>query len=40
VQLSFNTASAQAFGVLATTPAIHAAAVARLADRAKALSAR
>jgi myo-inositol-1(or 4)-monophosphatase len=39
VQLSFNTASALAFGVLATTPAIHAAAVARLAERAKVLSA-
>ncbi len=34
--LFFNTPSAQAFGVLATTPGIHAAAVERLADRAKA----
>jgi myo-inositol-1(or 4)-monophosphatase len=33
--LSFNTPSAQAFGVLATTPGIHAAAVARLAERAR-----
>ena len=40
VQLSFNTASAQAFGILATTPAIHAAAVARLAERAKEMSAQ
>jgi len=39
VPLAFNTPSAQAFGVLATTPGIHAAAVARLAERAKALSA-
>ena len=38
VPLAFNTASAQAFGVLATTPDIHVAAVARLAERAKALS--
>ncbi|OYY89939.1 MAG: 3'(2'),5'-bisphosphate nucleotidase CysQ [Sphingomonas sp. 28-66-16] len=35
--LAFNTPSAQAFGVLATTPGIHAAAVARLADRARAI---
>jgi len=34
--LAFNTPSAQAFGVLATTPRIHAAAIERLADRAKA----
>ena len=34
--LSFNTASAQAFGVLVTTPGIHAAAVDRLSARAKA----
>ncbi|MGJ3647550.1 inositol monophosphatase family protein [Sphingomonas sp. GlSt437] len=33
--LAFNTPSAQAFGVLATAPGIHAAAVARLADRAR-----
>jgi myo-inositol-1(or 4)-monophosphatase len=33
--LDFNTPDAQAFGVLATTPGIHADAVARLADRAK-----
>jgi len=33
--LHFNTPSAQAFGVLATAPGIHAAAVERLADRAK-----
>ncbi|MET3762847.1 3'(2'),5'-bisphosphate nucleotidase CysQ [Sphingomonas sp. UYEF23] len=37
--LVFNTPSAQAFGVLATTPGIHAAAVARLSDRARRLSA-
>jgi myo-inositol-1(or 4)-monophosphatase len=36
--LHLNTPSAQAFGVLATTPGIHAAAVARLADRAKTLA--
>ncbi len=36
--LAFNTPSAQAFGVLATAPAIHAAAVERLADRARALT--
>ncbi|KQS02102.1 3'(2'),5'-bisphosphate nucleotidase CysQ [Sphingomonas sp. Leaf357] len=36
--LAFNTPSAQAFGVLATAPGIHAAAVERLSDRAKALS--
>jgi len=35
--LAFNTRSAQAFGVLVSTPAIHAAAIARLADRARAL---
>ena len=34
--LHFNTPSAQAFGVLATAPGIHAAAVERLAERAKA----
>jgi myo-inositol-1(or 4)-monophosphatase len=33
--LAFNTPDAQAFGVLTTSPGIHAAAVARLADRAK-----
>jgi myo-inositol-1(or 4)-monophosphatase len=33
--LAFNTPSAQAFGLLATTPGIHAAAVARIAGRAK-----
>ena len=37
--LAFNTPSAQAFGVLATTPGIHAAAIARLAERARILSA-
>lgn len=36
--LAFNTASAQAFGVLVTTPGIHAAAVARLSERAQVLS--
>ncbi len=35
--LAFNTPSAQAFGLLATAPGIHVDAVARLADRAKAL---
>lgn len=35
--LAFNTPSAQAFGLLATARGIHAAAVARLADRAKIL---
>ncbi len=34
--LSFNTARAEAFGVLVTAPAIHDAAVARLAERARA----
>ncbi|UIJ46471.1 3'(2'),5'-bisphosphate nucleotidase CysQ [Sphingomonas cannabina] len=34
--LAFNTPSSQAFGVLATAPRIHAAAVDRLAERAKA----
>jgi myo-inositol-1(or 4)-monophosphatase len=34
--LAFNTPSAQAFGVLASAPGIHAAAVARLAERARA----
>ncbi|MEO7690236.1 MAG: 3'(2'),5'-bisphosphate nucleotidase CysQ [Sphingomonas sp.] len=34
--LHFNTPSAQAFGVLATAPGIHAAAVERLAERARA----
>ncbi len=38
--IAFNTPSAQAFGLLATTPGIHAAAVARLADRAKILAPR
>ena len=32
--LAFNTASGEAFGVLAATPGIHAAAVARLRERA------
>lgn len=36
--LAFNTPRAQAFGVLATTPGIHAAAVERLRDRARTLS--
>ncbi len=36
--LKFNTPSAQAFGVLATTPGIHKAAVERLSERALALS--
>lgn len=36
--LAFNTPSAQAFGVLATTPGIHTAAVERLRDRAERLS--
>lgn len=35
--LAFNTPSAQAFGVLATVPGIHAVAVERLAERAKML---
>ncbi|MGK6320895.1 3'(2'),5'-bisphosphate nucleotidase CysQ [Sphingomonas sp. DT-204] len=34
--LAFNTPSSQAFGVLAATPRIHAAAVDRLAERARA----
>jgi myo-inositol-1(or 4)-monophosphatase len=34
--LRFNTPSAQAFGVLATAPGIHAAAVERLRERAEA----
>ena len=34
--LAFNQPRPRAFGVLATAPAIHAAAVARLADRARA----
>ncbi|MBN8813510.1 MULTISPECIES: 3'(2'),5'-bisphosphate nucleotidase CysQ [unclassified Sphingomonas] len=33
--LAFNTPSGQAFGVLASAPGIHAAAVERLADRAR-----
>jgi myo-inositol-1(or 4)-monophosphatase len=33
--LAFNTPSAQAFGILATAPAIHAAAIARLSGRAR-----
>ena len=33
---AFNTPSAQAFGILASAPGIHAAALDRLADRAKA----
>lgn len=36
--IRFNTPSAQAFGVLATVPAIHAAAVERIAERARALA--
>ena len=36
-RLRFNTPRAQAFGVLASSPYIHAAAVERLADRAKAI---
>lgn len=36
--IAFNTPSAQAFGLLATAPAIHAAAVERLHDRAHALT--
>ena len=35
--LAFNTPSAQAFGVLATAPGIHEAAVERLAGRARAI---
>ncbi len=35
--LRFNTASSQAFGVIACAPTIHAAAVSRLADRAAAI---
>lgn len=35
--LAFNTPSAQAFGVLVSSPGIHAAAIDRLADRARAL---
>ncbi|MFM9829763.1 MAG: 3'(2'),5'-bisphosphate nucleotidase CysQ [Sphingomonas sp.] len=35
--LAFNTPSAQAFGVLASVPGIHAAAVDKLAERANAL---
>jgi len=35
--LAFNTPRAQAFGVVVSTPGIHAAAVERLADRARAL---
>jgi myo-inositol-1(or 4)-monophosphatase len=35
--LAFNTASGEAFGVLAATPGIHAAAVERLRERAMAL---
>ncbi|TPG12038.1 3'(2'),5'-bisphosphate nucleotidase CysQ [Sphingomonas oligophenolica] len=37
--LAFNKPDPQAFGVLVSTPGIHAAAVARLADRARVLSA-
>ena len=36
--LRFNTVSSQAFGVIACAPGIHGAVVARLADRAQALS--
>jgi myo-inositol-1(or 4)-monophosphatase len=35
--LTFNTASGQAFGVLAAAPGIHAAAVARMRERAEAV---
>jgi myo-inositol-1(or 4)-monophosphatase len=35
--LDFNTPTAEAFGILATVPGIHAAAVERLAERAQAL---
>ena len=38
--LAFNTPSAQAFGILASAPAIHAAALARLAPRAAEARAR
>ena len=38
--LNFNTPSAEAFGVLVSTPGIHAAAIDRLAGRAKALVGR
>ena len=38
--LAFNTPRAQAFGVLVSTPGIHAAAVARIAERAHALAPR
>lgn len=38
--LAFNSPNADMFGVLATAPGIHAAAVARLADRARAAWAR
>ncbi len=38
--IAFNTPSAQAFGVIASVPAIHAAAIDRLASRAKALAPR
>jgi len=38
--IAFNAPSAQAFGVIASVPAIHAAAVARVATRAQALAAR
>jgi myo-inositol-1(or 4)-monophosphatase len=36
--LAFNTRRAQAFGVLASVPGIHAAAVERLAERARAIA--
>lgn len=39
-KLAFNTRSAEAFGVLATAPGLHAAAVERLAGRAAAIRAR
>ena len=38
--LRYNSTKAEAFGVLATSPGIHAAAVARLADRARAAAIR
>jgi myo-inositol-1(or 4)-monophosphatase len=40
VPLSFNTRGAEAFGILASAPAIHVAAIARLAERASAASIR
>jgi myo-inositol-1(or 4)-monophosphatase len=40
VPLSFNSTGGEAFGILASAPAIHTAAVARLAERASAASIR